>query len=149
EVRGAAHPNSGYRHEITHTLQMAEDLPNALQPILDGIPQAFDLTDELYLAPVFEGDVIPLIRSSHTFTEDGFYSATLALQGQMFSREGWSHPQGSNLVGWVKRAQNSPLVYLQPGDGPDTYANPHYRKLVENAIRWAASDGAKEWARSA
>ncbi len=28
------------------------------------------------------------------------------------------------------------LVYLQPGDGPSAYENPHHRRLFENAIRW-------------
>jgi len=27
---------------------------------------------------------------------------------------------------------------LQPGDGMSAYDNPHYRRLVENAIRWTA-----------
>jgi trehalose utilization protein len=65
----------------------------------------------------------------------------------MFSNEGWAHADGSNLVGWTKRARNSPLAYLQPGDGPPTYADPNYRRLVENAIRWSASPAAKAWAR--
>ena len=48
----------------------------------------------------------------------------------------------------MKRARNSPLVYLQPGDGPATYADPNYRRLVENAIRWTASPEARAWARA-
>jgi uncharacterized protein len=67
----------------------------------------------------------------------------------MYSNEGWSHADGSNLVGWIKRARTSPLVYLQPGDGPPTYENAHYRRLIENAIRWAASPEALAWAKSA
>jgi len=31
-------------------------------------------------------------------------------------------------------------VYLQPGDGESAYANPHYRRLLENAIRWVVSE---------
>jgi hypothetical protein len=45
----------------------------------------------------------------------------------------------------VKRARSSPLVYLQPGDDAATFANPHYRQLVENALRWLASPEAKAW----
>jgi hypothetical protein len=59
---------------------------------------------------------------------------------------GWDQPAGSNLISWAKRAENSPLVYLQPGDDAVTYANPHYRQLVEKAIRWTASPDAKRWA---
>jgi trehalose utilization protein len=64
----------------------------------------------------------------------------------MFSNTGWSHADGSALVGWTKRARRSPLVYLQPGDGPATYDNPNYRQLIENAVRWAASPQALAWA---
>jgi uncharacterized protein len=77
---------------------------------------------------------------------DNFYSATLAVGGKMFSNEGWSHDEGSNLVGWCKRARKAPLVYLQPGDGPATYADANYRRLIANAIRWVASPDAKAWA---
>jgi hypothetical protein len=29
-------------------------------------------------------------------------------------------------------------VYLQPGDGPATYANEHWRRLLGNALHWVA-----------
>ena len=77
-------------------------------------------------------------RSSASFTRDHFWSAENAVRGAMYSREGWEHPPGSNLVGWAKNAINSRVVYLQPGDGPAAYDSPDYRRLVENAIRWVA-----------
>lgn len=90
----------------------------------------------------------PLLASDATFTYDTFYSAAQAVAGRMFSNEGWAHLDGSNLVGWTKRARRSPLVYLQPGDGPATYANIYYRRLIENAIRWVASPEALAWAKN-
>jgi uncharacterized protein len=96
------------------------------------------MKDELYLAPVFEDQLTPLLRSSALFTDEHFWSADRAIRGQMFNNEGWSHPPGSNFIGWAKQALNSRLVYLQPGDGPSVYDNPHYRQLLENAIRWVA-----------
>ena len=138
-LRGAQHPDSGYRHDVVHTVSLVD----YGHPVVAGLPASFPLTDELYLFEVFEDLVRPLLRSSHVFTRDGFYSAARAVAGEMFCNDGWSHADGSNLVGWTKRARNSPLVYLQPGDGPPTYADPHYRRLIENAIRWVASDGAK------
>ena len=52
---------------------------------------------------MFEDDVQPLLRSDYGFTEENFYSATLAVRdGKMFSNEGWHHEQGSNLIGWAK-----------------------------------------------
>lgn len=136
ELRGRARPDSGYRHDVKHQVTVLD--PG--HPIAEGLPSSFELTDELYLFEVFDDLVTPLLRSGHAFVLENFYSAALAVAGEMFSNEGWSHPPGSNLVGWTKRARNARLAYLQPGDGPATYADPHYRRLIENAIRWAAGD---------
>jgi len=38
-----------------------------------------------------------------------------------------------------RRARNSRLVYLQPGDDQTTYDNLVCRRLIENAIRWVVS----------
>ncbi|MBT5198260.1 MAG: hypothetical protein HOM06_11940, partial [Gammaproteobacteria bacterium] len=59
----------------------------------------------------------------------------------------WEHPDGSNVVGWVKHYRNSPIAYVQGGDDPEAYASTHYRQLIQNSIQWAASDAALEWAR--
>ncbi len=133
EVRGVPVLDSGYCHDVTHEITVVAD-----HPVTAGLPPRFTLTDELYLAQVFEADVTPLLRSNATFDRDHFWSAELAVRGQMHAREDWEHPPGSNLVGWAKQVRASRLVYLQPGDGPATYENAHYRRLVENAIRWVA-----------
>lgn len=132
-VRGAARLDSGYKHDVTYEAQVAD------HPVTAGLPASFAMTDELYLAEVFAEDVTPLLRSSAPFTRDDFWSADRAIKGHMFDHEGWDHPPGNNLIGWAKQALNSRLVYLQPGDGPATYDNPHYRQLVENAIRWVST----------
>ncbi|API59164.1 hypothetical protein BSL82_07475 [Tardibacter chloracetimidivorans] len=133
QVRERDWPDSGYAHDVTHDVEVLVD-----HPVTAGLPPRFTLTDELYLCPVFEAEVAPLLRSSATFTRDHFWSAELAVAGRMHDRSGWDHPMGSSLVGWTRQAINSRLVYLQPGDGPAAYDNPHYRRLVENAIRWVA-----------
>jgi hypothetical protein len=122
EVNGVARLDSGYRHAVTY-----EAVSVAAHPVLEGIPQRFTLTDELYLAEVFEDEVTPLLRADYAFVRDGFYSAQAAVSGRMYDNAGWSHPPGSGLIGWTRRAINSPFVYLQPGDGPPAYENPHYR----------------------
>ena len=91
---------------------------------------------------------MPLLRSDYEFVDENFFSAALAIRGEMFSRRDWSHPAGTNLVGWARRQGASPIVYLAMGDGPAAYGNPGFRKLVENAVRWVASAEAHEWARS-
>ncbi|MCP4834549.1 MAG: ThuA domain-containing protein [Phycisphaera sp.] len=127
-------PDSGYRHDVTHTV----DVLHAAHPITDGVPASFEITDEVYLYPVDEASVTPLMRSRHRFTDDGFYSADLAVRGTRLSNEGWSHPPGSDLVAWTRQEGPSPIAYIQFGDGPETYADPTYRRVIHNAIRWAA-----------
>jgi type 1 glutamine amidotransferase len=148
-LRGEARPDSGYRHDVTHTVSVERDIDETLKPIVEGVPAEFRITDELYLAEVFEDDVYPLMRSDYEFRDNNFFSAARAVAGEMHSREGWSREPGSNLVAWAKRARQSPLVYLQFGDGPKAYKNKHYCRLVRNALNWAASPQALAWARSA
>ncbi|MFN3215933.1 MAG: ThuA domain-containing protein [Acidimicrobiales bacterium] len=139
---GVDYPDSGYHHGVTHTVEVVA--PE--HPIAAGLPASFAITDEVYLAPVFEADVDPVLASTHTFSDGNFWSADLAIRGQRYAREGWSHPPGSNLVGWVKHAGRSPVAYIQFGDGAETYADPNYRRVLANAVDWAASSDAHTWA---
>ncbi len=141
-VRNRDWPDSGYRHKVRHQLRVA-----AQHPVTRGLPASFDMVDELYLCPVFEQDVEPLLRSDQDFREEHFYSAARAVAGEMHSRRDWSHPPGSNLVAWYRAAGNSPLVYIQGGDDAEALGNEYFRRLLENAVRWVASEDAREWAR--
>lgn len=143
KLRGVAFPDSGYCHDVDHEVEVLD--PE--HPLAEGLPARFRLRDELYLFPVFEDRVDPIFRSGHAFVDTNFWSADRAIRGSLHDRDGWAHPPGSPLVGWVKHAGNSPLAYLQFGDGPETYANPHYRRALSNAIGWAATPAAHAWAR--
>jgi type 1 glutamine amidotransferase len=134
-LRDIACLDSGYCHDVAYDAVASGD-----HPVVAGLPSRFPMADELYLAEIFEESVTPLLRADTSFTRDDFWSASHAVAGRMYCRDDWDHPPGSNLIGWTKRAINSPLVYLQPGDGPPTYANPNYRRLVENAIRWVVAE---------
>ena len=134
EWQGTPTPDSGYRHDVDYTAKLV-----ATHPVLEGIPHEFPVCDELYLAPIDESAFIPLIRAEgFAFTRDNFYSAAQAVAGNMFSREGWDHPEGSNCIAWEARALNAPLIYLQFGDGPATYANPHVRQLLAQALTYTS-----------
>lgn len=143
ELRGEQWPDSGYQFDVTHTVEVID--PE--HAICAGLEPTFDIVDELYLSPVLEDDVVPLMRSTFDFDARNFYSADLAIRGTRNSNEGWTHPPGSDLVAWVKNAGNSPLAYIQFGDSPVTYADANYRRVIDNAIRWASSDQASSWAR--
>jgi len=135
EIRGARCLDSGYAHSVTYEAAVL-----SAHPVTQGLPAAFSITDEPYLAEIFAGDVTPLLSSGASFTREHFWSADAAVRGKMNSRDGWHHPPGSNLIAWSKRALASPLVYLQPGDGPSVFQNLHYRRLLENAVRWVAAE---------
>ncbi|HET9078487.1 MAG TPA: ThuA domain-containing protein [Acidimicrobiales bacterium] len=141
-LAGRDWPDSGYAFDVTHHLSPVD--PD--HPVLRGLAEGLTLTDELYLAPVLEDQVVPLLRSDAVFTEDRFWSSAAAISGRRDSRDGWHHPPGSDLAAWAKRARRSPVVYLQPGDGPSAYADPGWRRLLANAIRWVASQDAHNWA---
>ncbi|QUL37404.1 ThuA domain-containing protein [Erythrobacter sp. JK5] len=133
---GSHGPDSGYRHDVTYTAKVLTD-----HPVTESVPETFPATDELYLCPIDEASVTPLIRAEgFAFASDNFHSAANAVAGAMFSREGWDHPPGSSLVGWEAKALAAPLVYLQFGDGPETYANPHVRQIIANALSYTAGE---------
>lgn len=134
-VRGEETLDSGYRHDVDYAAEVVGD-----HPVTAGLPASFPVRDELYLAQIFEADVTPLVRSDYQFTRDNFYSAALGISGTLYSREGWDHPEGSNLVAWHKQVHNAPLVYLQFGDAPQTYENPHIRQILANALNFIAGE---------
>lgn len=144
ELHGTNYPDSGYVFDIEHTVSIVA--PN--HAVCAGLGEAFVITDELYCFPVFEDNVVPLMRTSFPTHDSGeFFSANHAIRGKMNCRDGWSHPPGSNLVAWAASHGRAPLVYLQFGDGPSTYSNESFRKVLANSIHWSASESAREWAR--
>lgn len=138
-LRGEPCQDSGYRHGVEHDIRVV-----AKHPVTEGIPESFRIKDELYLYEVFEDSVEPLLRSDYAFTRDNFYSAARVVRDQkMFDNEGWEHAPGSNLVGWTLKRGNSRIVYLQCGDDPVAYANPHFRRLIRNAVFWVSEASAR------
>ena len=134
---GVDYPDSGYVFDVTHTVEVLAD-----HPICNGLPATFDITDELYCFPVDEANVTPLMRTTHPMTADGFHSADLAVRGQRNSSDGWTHPEGSSLVAWTRNVGPGRLAYLQFGDGPGTYVDVNFRRIVRNALVWASHNTA-------
>lgn len=127
---GAHGLDSGYRHDIAYEARVVAD-----HPVTRGLPASFPVTDELYLCPVDETAITPLVKAEgFAFTRDNFYSAAQAVAGTMFSNVGWQHPPGSNCIAWESRTSPAPLIYLQFGDGPATYANPHVHQMLRQAL---------------
>ncbi|MBS1892479.1 MAG: ThuA domain-containing protein [Actinobacteria bacterium] len=144
ELGGRVWPSSGYTSPDTrHHVSCLE--PS--HPLGAGLGSGFDLEDELFLFPVLEDEIVPLFRTDHDQAATAYFSAGSAAQGNPLQpMDAGEHPTGTGLVGWVKASGRSPVAYLQGGHGPSAYANPSYRRLLANAVRWAASGQARAWA---
>jgi len=143
--RTVEYPDSGYLFDVTHRVEVLD----VDHPVCDGLGTSFSLTDELYCFPVDESSVHPLMATDFPVDDcSRFYSADSAIRGRRNDNTGWTHPTGSRLVAWAKTHGRAPLVYLQFGDGPVTYANPMFRRCLHNAITWTSSDEARNWVRT-
>jgi uncharacterized protein len=136
----SAQPSSGYRRNVRYGVSRCDPV----HPVLEGVPDRFELTDELYRCRIDAADVTPLLRADADFSAARFESAELAARGETPSGEltrdaTLRHPPASDLIAWTRQALASRVVYLQPGDAADTYAHPVYRRLLHNAIRWTAA----------
>lgn len=138
ELRGQAWPDSGFRY-ARYTARVSD----RRHPVCAGIGD-FALDDELYCCPVFAGDVVPLLRADAPVGP--FRETYHEVLGTPNPGPPWQHPPASDLIAWAKTAGASPVVYIQPGDGPDTFVRPAYRRLVGNALAWVGSPPARAWA---
>jgi len=155
-VRGRRYPPSGVAGPVRQHLRVVAD-----HPVTAGLDGGFDVVDVPYLCPMFEGSVVPLLRTDHPVTSEHFRPvrepagggegdgvAGPGSPGTPGAPGAWWHPAGRDLAAWAKRYERSPVVYVQPGAGPATFAHPAYRQLLANAIRWVASPDARAWAAS-
>jgi len=129
-VRGVDVPASGYRMDHYRV-----DVAEPSHPVCRDV-EAFDVDDELYLCPIFEDRVHPLL------TTPAELSSASMIDTHREVRDGVqvSAPEqrGSNLVGWSREEGASRIVYLLPGHGPSTMGHPQYRRLLANACGWVA-----------
>lgn len=82
-------------------------------PITKGVSPAFTIHDETYNYFLVDRHVRPILEADHA--------------------------RSGKVIGWTHRYGNSPVAYIQLGHDSKAYAHPAYRKLVTNAVRWAAS----------
>ncbi|NJN50763.1 MAG: ThuA domain-containing protein [Gammaproteobacteria bacterium] len=145
QLDGVDVPGSGYRGGHGPLANATVRLtPAAEHPVLDGLHAGFEITDELYLkTTAFEQHVVPLLRADYDFSMRNFTPPPLAAPAEQAQ---WQHPPGSNLVVWANSAHASPVIASDLGDGPQAFANPSFRRLLENAFKWASSPHARTWA---
>lgn len=142
-LRGRDWPSSGTRL-ATYTARVVD----RDHPVCDGVSD-FELSDELYCCPVFEDDVVPLLRTDASMDGELFISTyEHVVAGAEQAPDCRNHPLASDLLAWATVAETSPVVYLQPGDSAATFGHDSYRRLIANALAWVASADAHRWARS-
>lgn len=129
-------PDSGYLLEVDHTVEVLA--PE--HPVCAGLPERFELHDELYLIPPLLPGITPLLRTTFPMTHEHFHCTDAAIRGRRNEHGDWTHPDGPDLLGWTHVVGRSPIVYLQPGDGPSSYADANVRRLIANAIGFVADE---------
>jgi type 1 glutamine amidotransferase len=143
-LRGLDWPSSGTRI-TSYTARIVEPT----HPVCAGLDD-FALTDELYCCPIFEDDVVPLIRADADMSGRLFTSTyEHVVFGQEAAPDCAPHPPASDLIAWATAIERSPVVYIQPGDSAATFAAAPYRRLVSNALAWVSSPDAHAWAATA
>ena len=133
DLRGEGFPDSGYAMPVKQVFSVVA--PD--HPVCAGLPPRFELEDETYQCPIFEDEVTVLITTDAP-RDDKFHSSALAAVRRE-ENASWTHPDASPAVAWTHRVDNSTIVYLQPGDGPEAFHNPVYRHLIANAINWLST----------
>jgi type 1 glutamine amidotransferase len=129
-VRGILDPHHGY-YPRTPQHQTVVDKSH---PVVQGLGDGFDLTDEAYGCAWFPESVTPILTTSFTPPDP-----RVNLNPKR---------QYSNLSTWVKASENSPVFYTQMGHDNNAWRVPAYQTLIRNAIKWAASPEAHAWAKA-
>jgi len=104
----------GVRHQAStykHDIDIKVHIEDKSHPICKGLSD-FVINDEAYKGCVFEKDNHVLLRTDH--------------------------PDSDGPLCWVRRYGRARVCYLQLGHGPSAYSNENYRRLVSEAIKWAA-----------
>jgi type 1 glutamine amidotransferase len=131
-LHGQAVPASGYwmgRYRV--------DVAASEHPVCAGV-ESFEVDDELYLCPVFENVVTPLLTTPAAVDPDSMIDSYREVR---YGERATAAPQSaSRLLGWARQHDSSRIVYLLPGHGASTMQHPQFRLLLANACAWVAGD---------
>lgn len=94
-----------------HDVQFKVRIADRKHPVTQGL-QDFDIRDETY------GNFEVLPKTKPLLTTD--------------------EPTSNRVIAWTHTYGRSRVVYIQLGHDRYAYENPHYRRLVHQAIRWVA-----------
>lgn len=94
-----------------HDVKFKVQIADPAHPITRGV-QEFEIRDETYNLFDVQPSNHPLLKTSE--------------------------PTSAPVIGWTKEYGKARVVYLQLGHDHFAYENPNYRRLVAQAIAWAA-----------
>jgi type 1 glutamine amidotransferase len=94
-----------------HDVDIPVGVADKAHPVTAGL-RDFTIHDEIYWDFRVGADVTPLLTTTH--------------------------PDSGNPLAWVRTEGKSRVAYLLLGHGPSAYGDANYRRLLANAIRWAA-----------
>lgn len=94
-----------------HEVEIPVIIADSSHPVVEGL-EDFEIFDEVYGQLNILPSVHPLLTTPH--------------------------PESNKQIAWTNEYGNSRIVYIQPGQDHNAYENPNYRKLVKQAIYWAA-----------
>jgi uncharacterized protein len=111
-----------------------------------------------YKQPRFEGDTTDLSGYKHDIwlhvTTNPDHPVTKGIEDFDIFDEGYmnldvlpgvttllttEHEYSNDIIGWAHTVENSRVVYLLPGHAKDGLHNPHYLKIIQNAIFWTGN----------
>lgn len=102
--------NSPATSTYQHDVEFSVIIANPKHPVTRGL-EDFDLQDEIY----GNTEVLPGVEILLTT----------------------NHPDSNRIIGWTHQVKNSNVVYIQPGHDEHAFSNTSYRKLIEQAIKFA------------
>lgn len=106
------------RANYEHDVNISVKVEDKKHPVLQDIND-FDIVDEVYSDVEILPAVKPLLSTAH--------------------------PKSMRYLSWVNHYKHSNIICIQLGHGPSAYANPNYRKLVQQAIEWSAKHHKNNW----
>jgi type 1 glutamine amidotransferase len=99
-----------------HDVNIPVKVEDKNHPVTRGISN-FEILDEVYGGVEILQQVKPLLSTTH--------------------------PKSMRYLAWINHYGNSDVIYIQLGHGPSGYANPNFRKLIQQAIEWSAKQSKK------
>jgi len=102
------------RSQPHHDIRFTVKVVDKNHPVTKGLPEQFEIVDETYKGWWLAPNVHKLLVTDHDLSEP--------------------------CVAWAKGYGKAKVVYIQLGHGHTAYNNPNFRRLVQNAILWVASE---------